>query len=138
MKRNTISIMALALAGVLPFACWSTPTGAANAPLKTGTVIGTFRLVGGPAPGESIPARGIVIFAPVTKGQNATVTVTATATTVSATGRFTAHIPIGTWKVTASSPQFIQNGQRGACGAIRPITVKVGKTIHVAVQCVMK
>jgi hypothetical protein len=134
MKRNTISIMALALAGVLPLACWSTPTGAANAPLKTGTVIGTFRLVGGPAPGESIPARGTVIFAPVTKGQNATVT----GTTVSATGRFTAHIPIGTWKVTASSPQFIQNGQRGACGVVRPITVKVGKTIHVAVQCVMK
>ena len=134
MKRNTISIMALALAGVLPLACWSTPTGAANAPLKTGNVVGTFRLVGGPALGESIPARGTVIFAPVTKGQNATVT----ATTVSATGRFTAHIPIGTWKVTASSPQFIQNGQRGACGADRPITVKVGKTIHVAVQCVIK
>jgi len=138
MKRNTISIMALALAGVLPFACWNTPTGAAGAPLKTGTVIGTLRLVGGPAPAKSIPARGIVIFAPVTKGQNAIGTVTVTATTVSATGRFTARIPIGTWKVTASSPQFIQNGQRGACGAVRPITVKVGVTIHVAVQCVMK
>jgi hypothetical protein len=138
MKRNTISFMALALAGVLPLASWSTPTGATNAPRKTGTVIGTFRLVGGPAPGESTPARGIVIFAPVTEFQNATGTVTVTATTVSATGRFTAHIPIGTWKVTASSPQFIQNGQRGACGAVRPITVKVGKTIHVAVQCVVK
>jgi hypothetical protein len=138
MKRITFSIMSLALAGVLPFACWSSPTGAANAPLKTGTVIGTLRLVGGPAPGESIPARGIVTFAPVTEFQNATGTVTLTGTSVSAAGRFIAHIPIGTWKVTASSPQFIQNGQRGACGAVRPITVKVGKTIHVAVQCVMK
>ena len=131
MKRNTISIMAVVLAGVLPFACWSTPSGAANASHRAGYVVGTFRLVGGPAPGESIPARGTVIFAPVTKGQAATVTVT-----VNATGRFTVRIPTGTWKVTASSPQFNSN-QRGACGAARPITVKVGTSTHVAVQCEM-
>ena len=132
MKRNTISIMALALAGVLPFACGSTLAGAANAPLKTGTVVGTFRLVGGPGPGESIPARGTVIFALVTKGQ-----ATSVWATVSTTGPFTAHIPTGTWRVTASSPQFNSN-QRGACGAVHPITVKVGTITHVAVQCVMK
>jgi hypothetical protein len=96
---------------------------------KAGTVVGTFRLIGGPPPGESIPARGTVIFAPVAKGQATSVRVT-----VSATGRFIAHIPTGTWTVTASSPQFNSN-ERGACDAVHPITVKTGKSTHVAVRC---
>jgi hypothetical protein len=132
MKRTTISILALALAGILPIACWSTSSGAVNAPLKTGSVVGTFRLIGGPGPGESIPARGTVIFTQVAKGEATYMSVA-----VSATGRFIAHIPTGTWKVTASSPQFNSN-QRGACGAVRPITVKVDKSTHVAVLCEMK
>ena len=129
MKRNTISIMALVLAGALPFACWSTPTGAASAPLKTGTVVGTFRLIGGPPPGESIPARGTVIFTSQKKDQGSSVRAA-----VNATGRFFLHIPAGTWKVTASSPQF-NHSERGACGAVHPITVKVGKSTPVAVLC---
>jgi hypothetical protein len=104
----------------------------AKAPLKTGTVVGTLRLNGGPAPGESIPARSTVIFTPLKKSQGTSVRVT-----VSATGRFIAHIPIGTWKVTASSPQFNSN-QRGGCGAVHPITVKVGKSTPVVVQCTRK
>jgi hypothetical protein len=100
--------------------------------VKTGIVVGTFRLNGGPAPGESIPARGTVIFTPLKKNQGISVRVT-----VRATGRFIAHIPIGTWKVTASSPQFNSN-QRGGCGAVHPITVKVGKSTPVVVQCTMK
>jgi len=102
------------------------------AALKTGTVVGTFRLNGGPAPGKSIPARGTVIFTPLKKNQG-----TSLGVTVSATGRFIAHIPIGTWKVTASSPQFNSN-QRGGCGEVHPITVKVGKNTPVVVQCTMK
>jgi hypothetical protein len=125
--------MALALAGVLPLGCWSTPAGATSAPLKTGTVVGTFRLIGGTGPGESIAARGTVIFTPLKQNQGSSWRVA-----VNATGRFIAHIPKGTWKVTASSPQFIQNNQRGACGAVHPITVKVGKSTPVAVRCVMK
>jgi hypothetical protein len=105
---------------------------ATNTPLKTGTVVGTFRLNGGPGPGESVPARGTVIFTSLKKNQGTSVRVT-----VSATGRFTAHIPIGTWKVTASSPQFNSN-QRGGCGAVHPITVKVDKSTPVVVQCTMK
>ena len=132
MKRNMASTMGLALTGVLLFGYWSTSWGAANVPLKTGSVIGTFRLIGGPEPGESVPARGTVIFAPLAKGQATSVKVT-----VSATGRFIAHIPAGTWKVTASSPQFNSN-QSGACGAVHPITVKVSKSADVAVRCNVK
>jgi hypothetical protein len=130
MKRKTISVMALALAGVLPFGCWSTPTGAASAPPRTGTVVGTFGIIGGPAPGVSIPARGTVIFTPLKQNQGGSVRAA-----VHATGRFIAHIPRGTWKVTASSPQFNHN-QRGACGAVHPITIKVG--MSTAVRCVAK
>jgi len=112
---------------------------------KAGTVVGTFRLIGGPPPGESIPARGTVIFNPVAKAQvtsGGTVIfapvakdqVTSVRVTVSATGRFIAHIPTGTWTITASSPQFNSN-ERGACGAVDPITVKAGKSTHVAVRC---
>lgn len=129
MKRNTISVMAPTLAGVVPVGCWSTPTRAASAPLKTGTVVGTFRIIGGPAPGVSIPARGTVLFTPLKQNQGSSVRAA-----VNATGRFIAHIPTGTWKVTASSPQFNSN-ERGACGALHPITVKVGKSTHVAVVC---
>ena len=132
MKRTTISILALALAGVLPIVCWSTSSGASNSPPKAGSVVGTFRLIGGPGPGESIPARGTVTFTQVAKGQATYISVA-----VSPTGRFIAHIPAGTWKVTASSPQFNSN-QDGMCDAVRPITVKVGRRTHVTVLCEMK
>jgi len=97
--------------------------------VTTGTVVGTFKLIGGPAPGESIPARGTVIFTPPKKDRGISVRVT-----VSATGRFVAHIPAGTWKVTANSPQ-VNSNQRGGCAAVHLITVKVGKSTHVAVRC---
>jgi len=99
---------------------------------RTGTVDGTLRLNGGPGPGESMPARGTAIFTLLKKNQGTFVKVT-----VSATGRFTAHIPIGTWRVTASSPQF-NSDQRGGCGAVHQITVKVGKSTPVVVQCTVK
>jgi hypothetical protein len=102
---------------------------ATKARLKTGTVDGTLRLDGGPAAGDSMPASGTAIFTALKKTQGSSVKVT-----VNATGRFTAHIPIGTWKVTASSPQF-NSDQRGGCGAVDPITVEIGKRTSVFVQC---
>jgi hypothetical protein len=140
MKRNAISIMVLALAGVLPLTSWSTPTEAASAPPKTGTVVGTFRLIGGPPPGESIPVRGTVIFIPLKQKRGSSLRVadpgSAVKVAVNATGRFIAHISTGTYTVTASSPQFDHN-RPGACGTGVPITVtvKVGKSTSVAVRC---
>jgi hypothetical protein len=101
---------------------------AANSPHKSGSVIGTFRLIDGPA-NESIPARGTVVFAPITRESAKSITLT-----VTSTGRFETRIPTGQWRVTASSPQFASN-ELNACGALHSLTATGGKTAHVAVVC---
>jgi hypothetical protein len=98
-------------------------------PLKSGTIVGTLKLIGGPPPGESIPARGTVIFTPFKNDPAKTVD-----TAANASGRFSLRLPAGSWTVTASSPQF-NHSEPGACGAQHRITVKVGKKTDVVVLC---
>ena len=128
MRRFSILIIAISLAGALPFMGSSLPSGAVNAPLNMGTIIGTFKLIGGPPPGEDIPARGTVIFAQLRKDSESV------KVAVKASGRFSLHLPAGSWTVSASSPQF-NHSEPGACGTQHPITVKVGKKTNVAVHC---
>jgi hypothetical protein len=129
MKRTLISTIAILIAGVLPFLGATSLTSGADAPLKTGTIVGTFKLIGGPPPGENIPARGTVIFSPLTNDLAVSVR-----TVVNASGRFSLRLTAGRWTVTASSPQF-NHSEPGACGTQHPITVKVGKRTSVAVLC---
>jgi hypothetical protein len=128
MNRRIIPILAIVFAGLLPIASGISPSEASNSPHKFGSVIGTFRLIGGPAD-ESIPTRGTVFFAPIAGESSKSITLI-----VTSTGRFETRIPTGQWTVTASSPHFASNAYH-ACGALHPLTVTVGKTAHVAVVC---
>lgn len=101
----------------------------ATSQLRTGTVIGTFRMVGGPAPGFSLPIPGTVAFTPTELSVGRSVTVK-----VNTSGQFVTHLAPGIWRVKAESPRVIYNNESWVCGA-SPIRVKVENTIHVAVQC---
>ena len=129
MKRTLIATIAISIAGMLPFLGATSLTSGADVPSKTGTIVGTFKLIGGPPPGESIPARGTVTFSPLTNDM-----AVAVVTVVKGSGRFSLRLTEGRWTVTARSPQF-NHGEAGACGTQHPITVKVGKRTNVAVLC---
>ena len=101
----------------------------ATSQLRTGTVIGTFRMVGGPAPGFSLPIPGTVAFTPTELSIGRSVTVK-----VNASGQFVTHLAPGVWQVKAESPRVIYNNESWVCGA-SPIRVKIENMIHVAVQC---
>ncbi len=92
-------------------------------------VVGTFRLVGGPAPGESIPTSGVVHFT-LQGHPNNEVSVN-----VGTSGLVVVQLEPGTWLVTANSPRFIINNEMGACGASAPLKVKAGKRASLFVQC---
>ena len=97
--------------------------------LKSGTVIGTFRMVGGPAPGFSLSIPGTVDFTPAESSSGRSVTVK-----VNTSGQFVTHLEPGEWRVKAESPRVKFNNESWNCGA-SPIKVKVNNTINVAVQC---
>ncbi len=71
MKRHVIAIVVIALAAALTFTLWGTLKGVASAHRTTGTVVGTFRIVGGPPPGINMAIRGTAIFIPNLKSQGA-------------------------------------------------------------------
>ncbi len=129
MKRHVIAIVVFALAAALTFTLWGTLKGVASAHRTTGTVVGTFRIVGGPPPGINMAIRGTAIFIPNLKSQGAPVKVA-----VNSTGDFSFRLPMGIWKVTAQSPQD-NDDQPALCGSLHPITVNVDQITHVAVLC---
>jgi hypothetical protein len=101
----------------------------AHGSLKTGTVVGTFRMVGGPPPGFSLPINGKVVFTPAVSSVGRSVTVQ-----VNNSGLFVTYLAPGVWRVKAESPRVIYNDESWVCGA-SPISVRVEKEILVAVQC---
>jgi hypothetical protein len=94
----------------------------------TGTVVGTLREVGGPAPGLNRQIAGTVIaISPFGQSWRATTT---------ATQPFTLAVPAGTYRLFGSSP-LINDGQ-SQCSAAAPVVVVVGKTTQVHVVCSIK
>jgi len=96
---------------------------------STGTVVGTFHMVGGPAPGFSLPIPGTVVFTPAVSSDGRSVTVK-----VGTLGQFVTHLAPGVWRVKAESPRVHYDNESWVCG-VSPIRVKVEKEILVAVQC---
>ena len=89
-----------------------------------GTLTGTLQAVGGPSDASPRPLSG---------------TVTATTDhgimtfSVGASGRFTVQSAVGTYSVTAQSPQY--EGGTGTCHALGPVTVSKGLTSNITIEC---
>jgi hypothetical protein len=101
-----------------------------------GTVSGTLRLVGGPAPGVEKPAPGTVsVFA--TSDLAGKPVATAQALT---SGKFVVRLSAGTYYLAATSPRFrIQPVPKTPpCRGSRTAVVKSGHTTRVDVICSMK
>jgi len=129
MKRQCSPVIASALAVAMIFVCLTTTAGAASTSHQSGTVIGTFRIIGGPPPGLNLAIQGTVIFIPKRSTQGLPVKVA-----VNATGRFVVRLRPGTWTATASSPHDNHN-EHGVCGALHPVVVELDKSTRVAVLC---
>jgi hypothetical protein len=96
-----------------------------SSPPDEGTLDGTLRAVGGPAETGPRPLSGSVTFHG-SGGNTATID-------ISASGRFTAHLPVGHYTVVGRSPQF--DAGSGECRASAPITVTHDVTSRVEILC---
>ena len=94
-------------------------------PLAIGTIVGTLSEVGGPAPGLARTLAGVVRVkgAPQTGWEGQT----------TPAGAFSVDVPVGTYRITGSSPTYLV-GLTGACGG-GTVVVTRGHTTHVDVIC---
>jgi hypothetical protein len=97
-------------------------------PPPTGTVTGHVFLVGGPVPGQprAVKGGGTVVF-------TGTPTVHAP---VNTHGLFSVHLAPGTYRVSATSPDYV-NGQ-AACEARQPVRVTDGGRAWVKIYCQLR
>jgi len=114
---SVLTALAALCAGVLFAGCSSPP--------DEGTLVGTLPAVGGPAGTEPLPLSGSVTF----HGSNGNIATI----DLSASGRFSAHLPVGRYTVAGRSPQF--KGGAGECQAPGPVTVTKDVTSHVEIDC---
>ena len=114
---SVLTALAALLAGVSLAGCSSPP--------NEGTVEGTLQAVGGPAGTGARPLSGSVTF----RGSNGNIATIH----LSASGRFSAHLPVGRYTVSGRSPQF--NGGAGQCLAPGPVTVTKDVTSRVDIDC---
>lgn len=92
---------------------------------QTGTIDGDFLRVGGPAPGAPVPLPGRVSL---TSADRAPVIVT-----VGATGKFSATVPVDTYKVQGTSPAI--GGGSGPCSRTVSATVRLHQRVQVQAIC---
>ncbi|MDA8296469.1 MAG: hypothetical protein M0004_07785 [Actinomycetota bacterium] len=90
-----------------------------------GTLTGTLEAVGGRAGAGPRPLEGTIT---ATASDRTVLTLS-----VSTTVRFTVHPAVGTYVVTARSPQY--GGGHGTCYASGPVTVREGMKTTVTVEC---
>jgi hypothetical protein len=121
--RRLPLVLLASLASVFVAGCdLSSPTGP---PGPTGTVAGTLQAVGGP-PGVGRRALSGQVTLYGSSGKIASVT-------VGANGRFSVPATVGTYTVSAQSPQY--EGGTADCHASGPIIVTKGVTTKVDVDC---
>ncbi len=96
-----------------------------SSPPDEGTLDGTLQAVGGPAGTGPRPLSGSVTFHG-SDGNIATIDLTAT-------GRFSAHLPVGRYTVAGRSPRY-KAGTR-ECQAPGPVTVTNDVTSRVDIDC---
>jgi hypothetical protein len=122
-RRLSLILLAFLATSVSLAGCdLSSPTGP---PGQTGTVTGTLQAVGGP-PAVGPRALSGQVTLNGSSGKIATIT-------VGANGRFSVPATVGTYTVSAQSPQY--KGGTADCHASGPITVTKGATTKVDVDC---
>ena len=94
---------------------------------RHGTVTGVFLMVGGPSPGVSVRLPGRVI-ATSTAGRRFEVA-------ASSSGRFTFHLPPGSYQLTGYSPRVHVNNAEMRCAAAHRVRVRVGQSARRNVYC---
>ncbi|MGH2719369.1 MAG: hypothetical protein ACRDJU_12425 [Actinomycetota bacterium] len=114
-------------------------SGQVGRPAVVGTVSGTFRLVGGAAPGVNRAVTGTVEARTYTSGGTppdiSTVTGRLVATgTTSSTGTFALSLPPGRYVVRGRSSQVSANGSPYPCFS-DPVTVKAQQTAAADILC---
>ncbi len=90
-----------------------------------GTFDGRLQVIGSPDGVSPRPLSGTVTFHG-SDGNIATIS-------LSANGRFTAHLPAGRYTVAGRSPRF--EGSIGECRASAPVIVATGVTNRVEIDC---
>jgi hypothetical protein len=123
-RRKSLTLLFLLpvmVASVLLASC-SSPNGP---PGPTGTLTGTLQAVGG-AGGVGPRALSGQITLHGSSGHIVGIT-------VGADGRFSNHVPVGTYTVSAQSPQY--EGGNAVCRASGPVVVTKGVTTKVQVAC---
>jgi hypothetical protein len=125
-RRLSVVLLACVAASVCLVGCdLSSPTGP---PGPTGTVTGKLQTVGGP-PGTGPRALRGQVTLYGSSGKIASIT-------VGANGRFSVPATVGTYTVSAQSPQ--SKGDAADCQTSGPITVTKGVTTKVEVDCQVK
>ena len=94
----------------------------------TGTLTGTLQAVGGPQGASPRPLSGTIT---ATTSNRGVLTVS-----VGANGRFTANAVVGTYTISARSPQY--EGGKAECHASGPVTVTKDATSTVEIDCLEK
>lgn len=120
-RLASLTLLAVMAAGMTLASC-SSPTGPSG---PTGTVTGTLQAVGGSSGAAPHALTGQVTLHGTTGAKFAV--------DVDADGRFSEPVPVGTYTVTALSPQY--RGGTVECQASGPVTVTQGVTSSVAVDC---
>ena len=120
-RRVSLILLAVMAAGMTLASC-SSPNGP---PGPTGTLTGTLQAVGGPPGTGPRPLTG-GIYLQESNGAKV-------GFPVDANGRFSRSLPVGTYTVTARSPQY--EGGTADCQASGPVTVTKGVTSSVEVDC---
>jgi hypothetical protein len=105
--------------------CGAVSCAGCSSPPDEGTLDGTLQAVGGPTGTGPRPLSGSVTFHG-SSGNIATID-------LSASGRFSAHLPVGRYTVAGRSPQF--KGGAGECQAPGPVTVTNDVTSRVEIDC---
>ena len=111
--------------GTLAALCAVASFAGCSSPPDEGTLDGTLQAVGGPAGTGPLPLSGSVTF----HGSNGNIATI----DLSASGRFSAHLPVGRYTVAGRSPQF--KGGAGECQAPGPVTVADDVTSRVEIDC---
>jgi hypothetical protein len=139
MKSRDLAVL-MAVCVALLAGCHATKQLASTGPshiapgevLAHGTIIGAFRIVGGPAQVDGStphhPLRGTMTV----HSHKATGQVVAT-TKVPRSGRFRIDVAPGRYVLVGKTPQI--TGPGGGCPAFHPVTVAAGQTVHIHVFC---
>ena|SRR5579871_3470847 len=119
--RRTLLTGLTALAAL----CAGVSLAGCSSPRDEGTLDGTLQAVGGPGGTGPRPLSGAVTL----RGSDGNIATIG----LSSGGRFSAHLPVGRYTVSARSPQF--EAGAGECLAAGPVTVTKNGTTHVEIDC---